>query len=54
MSRNICVFQNFITEEYEAMIREAAGKAGFGVRFFTEAQFDEALAFLPECGSSCG
>ena len=49
MSRNICVFQNFMTEEYEGMIRAAADKAGFGVRFFTEAQFDEALAFLPEC-----
>ena len=49
MSRNICVFQNFMNEEYEGMIRSAAEKAGFGVRFFTEAQFDEAAAFLPEC-----
>jgi len=48
MSRNICVFQDFMTEEYESMIRTAAADAGFGVRFFTEAQFEEAKAFLPE------
>ena len=48
MSRNICVFQDFMTEEYESMIRTAASEAGFDVRFFTESQFEEAKAFLPE------
>ncbi|MEG2175737.1 MAG: D-2-hydroxyacid dehydrogenase [Oscillibacter sp.] len=49
MSRNICVYLEFLTEAHRAQIQEAAHSAGFSVRFFSLEEEAAARAFLPEC-----
>ena len=49
MSRNICVYLEFLTEAHREQIRRAAQKAGFTPHFFTLDQFDEAKACLQDC-----
>jgi len=49
MSRNICIYLEFLTEAHKAQIRAAADAAGFTPHFFTLDQFDEAAACLQEC-----
>ena len=49
MNRNVCVVQDFLTEEHKAKIRDAAAQTGFSVRFFTAEEQEAAKAFLPEC-----
>jgi len=49
MSRNICVYLEFLTEAHKAKIRAAAEAAGFTPHFFTLDQFEEAKACLQEC-----
>ena len=49
MSRDICIFQDFLTEDYRAQIQRTAREAGFVPHFFTESQFEEARACLQHC-----
>ena len=49
MSREICVCQEFLTEELRARIRQAAGQAGFDVHFFDLSQTEEAKACVQHC-----
>lgn len=49
MSRDICVYLGFLTEDLRAQIRQAAQKAGFVPHFFTLDQFEEASACLQHC-----
>ena len=49
MSRDICIFQDFLTDDYRAQIQRAAREAGFVPHFFTESQFEEARACLQHC-----
>lgn len=46
MSRNICIYQEFLTEAHKEQIRTAAESAGFTPHFFTLEQFEEAKACL--------
>lgn len=46
MSRDICIFQDFLTDAHKAQIEAAAARAGFTPHFFTESQFEEAKACL--------
>ena len=47
--RNICVYQEFLTEAHKARIRDTAEGLGFAVRFFELERFEEARAFLQDC-----
>lgn len=47
--RNICIYQEFLTEAHKAQIRETAEAAGFTPHFFTLEQFEEASACLQDC-----
>lgn len=47
--RNICVYQEFLTEDHRARIRETAGKLGFTPHFYGLDQFEEARACLQDC-----
>ena len=47
--RNICICQEFLTEERRRRILETAEPLGFTPRFFTPDQEEEAKAFLPGC-----
>ena len=49
MSRDICVYQEFLTDAHKAQIEAAAGVAGFTPHFFTLDQFEEAKARLQSC-----
>lgn len=49
MSRNICVYQEFLTEDHKAAIREVATQTGFTPHFFTPDQFEEARTCLQDC-----
>lgn len=49
MSRDICVYQEFLTDALKARIEAAAGAAGFTPHFFTLDQFEEAKACLQSC-----
>lgn len=49
MSRNICVYQEFLTEAHKEQISRAAQETGFTARFFTPDQFEEASACLQDC-----
>lgn len=47
--KNICVYQDFLTEAHRAQIRETAEPLGFTPRFFDLDQFEEAKACLQDC-----
>nr|WP_326212633.1 D-2-hydroxyacid dehydrogenase [uncultured Oscillibacter sp.] len=47
--RDICVYQEFLTEAHKARIRETAEDLGFTPHFFTLDQFEEAKAYLQGC-----
>lgn len=47
--KQICVFQEFLTEAHKEKIRTTAEAAGFTAHFFTPAQFEEAKACLQDC-----
>ena len=49
MSRDICVYLEFLTEDRRAQIRDAARRTGFVPHFFTLDQFEEAKACLQHC-----
>ncbi|MBQ8851239.1 MAG: D-2-hydroxyacid dehydrogenase [Oscillibacter sp.] len=49
MSRDICIFQEFLTEEHKAQISAAAAETGFVPHFFTLDQRAEAEECLQHC-----
>lgn len=49
MSRDICIFQEFLTEDHKAQISAAAAEVGFTPHFFTLEQRQEARACLQHC-----
>lgn len=49
MSRDICIYQEFLTDAHRAQIEKAAGEAGFVPYFFTLDQFEEAKACVQHC-----
>ena len=49
MSRNICVYQEFLTDAHKEQISQAARETGFVPHFFTPDQFEEASACLQDC-----
>ena len=49
MSRNICVYLDFLTDSHKALIETTARQYGFSVRFFTLAEKEEAREWLQEC-----
>jgi phosphoglycerate dehydrogenase-like enzyme len=49
MSRNICVCQEFLTDEHKEKINAAAAAAGFSVRYFLPEQEADARAYLQSC-----
>ena len=49
MSRDICIYQEFLNDAHRAQIRSAAEAAGFVPHFFPLEQFDEARACLQHC-----
>ena len=49
MSRDICVYLEFLTPAHRAQIENAAREAGFSVHFFGLDQFEEARACLQHC-----
>ena len=48
-NRNICIYQEFLTDAHKARIRETAGRLGFTPHFFTLEQFEEARTCLQDC-----
>ena len=49
MSRNICIYQEFLTDAHKAQIQKAAEELGFTPHFFTLDQFEEAKACVQDC-----
>ena len=49
MSRDLCIYLEFLTEGHKAQIRQAAEEAGFVPHFFDLDQFEEAKACLQHC-----
>lgn len=49
MSRDICIYQEFLTDAHRAQIQKAADAAGFVPHFFTLEQFEEAKACVQHC-----
>ncbi len=49
MDREICIFQEFLTDDHKARIRAAAEAAGFVPHFFTPDQMEEAKACVQHC-----
>ena len=49
MSRNICIYQEFLTNAHKAQIQKTAEEAGFVPHFFTLDQFEEAKACVQDC-----
>ncbi|MCI9330820.1 MAG: D-2-hydroxyacid dehydrogenase [Oscillibacter sp.] len=47
--KNICIYQDFLTQAHKAQIRETAEPLGFTPHFFTPDQFQEAQACLQNC-----
>lgn len=49
MSRDICIYQEFLTDAHKGQIQETAEKLGFIPHFFTLDQFEEAKDCLQSC-----
>ncbi|MBP3486736.1 MAG: D-2-hydroxyacid dehydrogenase [Oscillospiraceae bacterium] len=49
MSRNICIYQEFLTSAHKEQICRTAEKLGFTPHFFTLDQFDQARECLQDC-----
>ena len=49
MSRNICIYQEFLTDAHKAQIQKTAEELGFAPHFFTLDQFEEAKASVQDC-----
>ena len=49
MSRDICVYLEFLTPAHKAQIEKAAQETGFSVHFFDLDQFEEARTCLQHC-----
>ncbi|MDY3280986.1 D-2-hydroxyacid dehydrogenase [Dysosmobacter sp.] len=49
MSRNICIYQEFLTAAHKEQINRTAEKLGFTPHYFTLEQFDEARECLQSC-----
>lgn len=49
MSRDICIYLDFLSEQHRAKIRKTAEEAGFVPHFFPLSQFEEARACLRHC-----
>ena len=49
MSRNICIYQEFLTDAHKAQIQKTAEELGFTPHFFTLDQFEEAKACVQDC-----
>lgn len=49
MERNICVFQDFLTQAHRERIDAAARAAKMHVRYFATGQFEEAKEHLQHC-----
>ena len=49
MSRDICIYQEFLTEAHKGQIQAACQETGFTPHFFTLDQFEEAKACLQHC-----
>ena len=49
MSRNICIYQEFLTDAHKAQIQKTAEELGFAPHFFTLDQFEEAKACVQDC-----
>lgn len=49
MSRDLCIYLDFLTDAHRAQIRQAAQAAGFTPHFFTTDQFQEARDCLQHC-----
>ena len=49
MSRDICIYQEFLTDAHKAQIEAAARETGFVPHYFTLDQFEEAKACLQNC-----
>lgn len=49
MSRDICIYLEFLTDAHRAQIRQTADAAGFVPHFFTLDQFEEAKTCLQTC-----
>lgn len=49
MSRDICIYQDFLTEAHRARITSAARSAGMEAHFFSSAQFQAARDCLQHC-----
>lgn len=49
MNRNICIYQEFLTEAHKDQIRETARRTGFTPHFFNLDQFEEAKDCLQHC-----
>lgn len=49
MSRNICIYQEFLTDAHKAQIQKTAEDLGFAPHFFTLDQFEEAKASVQDC-----
>ena len=49
MSRNICIYQEFLTDAHKAQIQKTAEEAGFVPHFFTLDRFEEAKACVQDC-----
>lgn len=47
--KNLCVYQEFLTEAHRDQIRQAAEEAGFIPHFFTLDRFEEARTCLQDC-----
>ncbi len=49
MSRNICVYLEFLTDAHRQAIEQAAEQTGFSVRFFSPEELEEAKAYVADC-----
>ena len=49
MSRNICIYQEFLTDAHKAQIQKTAEELCFAPHFFTLDQFEEAKACVQDC-----
>ena len=49
MSRDLCIYLEFLTEAHKAQIRQTAEEAGFVPHFFDLDQFEEAKACVQHC-----
>ena len=55
MNRNICIYQEFLTEAHKDRIRETARRTGFTPHFFNLDQFEEAKDMFQQksCLTAC-